>query len=141
MLPMGTRIQLTDSDGRHLCTVHRKALGTNPVYDISDSNGSQLGSVKRTAAKLKGSTIMYSPTRKELLKATGNIVKWEFVISGPKKKDRIIATIRKAGCLERTLSSRANPEERYFIYIENLGTDRLLLLAYAIATTDATCNV
>ncbi len=135
-LPTGAKIQLTDSDNAVLCEMRRRTLGLSSVYDITDAARSQLARVRKTAVELNGSTRMYNPSRKELLKATGGTMRWEFIISNSKKKNRICATIRKVGNWERTPVSRPDLDERYVIDIEDLEADRLLLLAYAIVITD-----
>ena len=140
-LPTGAKIQLTDSDNAVLCEVRTRTLGLSSVYDITDAAGSQLGRVKKTPVELNGSTRMYNPSRKELLKATGSAIRWEFIISNSKKKDRTCATIRKRGNWERTPVSRPDLDERYAIDIEDPEADRLLVLAYAIVITDATHTV
>jgi uncharacterized protein YxjI len=140
MVPTGAQIRLIDSDGKVLCEARRKALGLIPVYDITDAAGGQLGRVEKRAVELNGSSRMYNPSRKELLRATGSAVGWEFTIGDSKRKNGICATIRRADTWDRTFVSRPDLEEKYFIDIEDSEADRLLLLTYCIVITDASHN-
>jgi uncharacterized protein YxjI len=141
LLPMRTEIQLLDSDGSVLCAVQRKTAGLNPVYDITDGAGKQLARAKKTVGGLKNFMRLHTANHEELLKATGSAIRWEFVISNPKRKGKSCATIRKTVSWERTSESRPDFEEGYVINIEDPETDRLLLLAYAVAISDTGHNV
>ncbi|RDE12244.1 MAG: hypothetical protein C4K47_08495 [Candidatus Thorarchaeota archaeon] len=141
LLLMRTEIQVLDTDSSVLCAVHRKTTGLNPVYDVTDAAGRQLGRAKRTAGGFKDFMRMYSTDNEELLRATGNAVRWEFVISNPRRGGGDCATITKAGCWERMSHLGPGFVETYVIDIEDPEMDRLLLLAYAIVVSDASLNV
>jgi uncharacterized protein YxjI len=133
VLPTQTEIRFTDSDGSLLCTMRRKVLGMNPIYDVRDTTGSLLGRAKRTAVDLRDSMRMYGSNNEELFRARGSAVKRQIIISDSKRKGKTCATIRKTGTWEGVSLSCTGLKERRVVQIEDPKTDRLLLLAYAMA--------
>jgi uncharacterized protein YxjI len=113
--------------------MRRKVLGMTPIYEVRDTTGSLLGRAKRPAVDLRNSMRMYGRNKEELFRARGSAVKRQIIISDSKRKGRACATIRKTGTWEEVSLSGMDIRERYVVHIEDPKTDRLLLLAYAMA--------
>lgn len=135
-LPMRSEIQLANPDGSVLCTLCRKSVDPGPIYYIRDSAGDPLGRAERVAHKSQGAMRMCGNDQEELFKATASRVRWGFVISNSKEKNRVCATVRRVGNWERMALSSPEFGERYTIDVEDSETDRLLLLAYAMVISD-----
>jgi len=132
LLSMRAEISLHDPDETLLCTINKKLMAARPIYEVKRPDGTLVGRGKRPMIAFRGSVDFYTPQEEHIYKAQGGVTKWNFQITDPKDKKKVYAEIKKADKWRDVFAPAFNFKDRYVIKIEDLGADRLMLLAYAI---------